>query len=114
MRSPPVTLVPYLLDGGIELHPIAARYFLQPSGDDADLQRIALSIQKQGTIEPVITYESMLLDGQVRDKSNIEHGLPRWAIRFEDTPQGIIAAQARSKEAMDRAALEYAIAKNLV
>ena len=88
MRSPPVTLVPYLLDGGIELHPIAARYFLQPSGDDADLQRIALSIQKQGTIEPVITYESMLLDGQVRDKSNIEHGLPRWAIRFEDTPMG--------------------------
>ena len=89
------------------MHPIAEKYILSPPEE-----RIAVSVKRQGTIEPVTTYEDMLLDGRIRDKSNLELGLPRWAVRFEDTPQGLEAI-GLGKKAMDRAALEYVIAKNM-
>ena len=99
---------PYHLEGEIKVHRIAQKHFLRPTAD----KRIADSIRKQGAIEHVTTYDDMLLDGQERDKANIDQGLERWAIRFEDTSQGIAAA-AHGREAMDRAALDYLIAKNL-
>ena len=98
------------VEGELKTHWIVERYFLPSSGYGASA--LAKSLERQGAIEPITLYERMLLDGRLRDQASRELGKPREAINFEDTPQGIVAA-AQGKEAMDRAALEYAIAKNV-
>jgi site-specific DNA-methyltransferase (adenine-specific) len=99
------------VEGELKTHWLVERYFLPSSGYGASA--LAKSLERQGAIEPVTLYEGRLLDGRIREQARRELGKPREAINFEDTPQGIIAAQARTKEAMDRAALQYAIAKNV-
>jgi site-specific DNA-methyltransferase (adenine-specific) len=100
----------FRIEGEVEIHWIAKKFF--PTSSDYGASALAKSIERQGAIEPVTLYEGMLLDGRIRDQASREQGKPREAINFEDTPQGIVAA-AQGKEAMDRAALEYAIAKNV-
>src|SRR5207248_1266364 len=95
------TLPLYRLEGDIKVHPIAEQYFLPPS--ESDLERIALSIKKLGTIGSVTHYEGQLLDGRTLYRIAREQGL----INFEDTPQGRAAA-AQGKAAMDQAAYQYA------
>ena len=76
-------------EGDIKVHPIAEQYFLPPS--EGDLERIALSIKKLGTIGSVTHYEGQLLDGRTLDRIAREQGLTVKVINFEDTPQACLS-----------------------
>jgi hypothetical protein len=100
-----------LLDATLATHWIAEAFPLPAS--PTDYQALVQSIvQDRRIIEPIVLYEGQILDGRVREDIAKEHGIPCWAINFENTQDGVDAAG--SKEALDRAARNYLLQKNVV
>src|SRR5215216_6641912 len=93
-----------LADANLPTHWIAKTFSLAASLTDREA--LAQSIAREGRIiDVVVLYEGELLDGRVRHEIAKEHGIPCWAINFEQTAEGISAGG--SKETLDRAARAY-------
>ena len=110
-QNSPLFARPILIAGDLQIHPIREKYF--PILEGISSSALAKSIELQGAIDPATLYESRLLDGRTRDEVSKQLGRPRFAINFEDTPQGKAAAALGNREGMDRAALDYLFAKNV-
>jgi DNA modification methylase len=103
--------VPFRLEGEVQPHWIVERYFL-PLPNKDETSPLATSIETTGQIDPIVLYEDRILEGRERYRMKRHSGEAVWAIRFDDTPQGQAAA-AQGTGALDKAAYDYAFAKNL-
>ena len=100
-----------LVGANLPTHWIAETFSFAASLTDRDA--LVYSLAKEGRIrEPITLYEGAVLDGRLRYKAAEDHGIPCFAINFEDTQDGIAAGG--SKEALDQAARNYLLQKNVV
>jgi hypothetical protein len=100
-----------LADANLPTHWIAKTFSFAASLTDREA--LIHSIAKEGRIlEPITLYEGAILDGRLRYETAEHDAIPYFAINFENTLEGVAAAG--SKEALDRAARNYLLQKNVV